>query len=260
LRARDTAKIGYLWLNHGRWEGKQIIPAEFIQDAIKVHSRLPGGDEYGYGLWIFPTRDIFEGNGRGGQRLSVVPSKNLVVVFTGGGFEPGDIGQYIGAALKSDQPLPENRAGVARLAAAVRAASKRPTPKKVAPLPKMARAVSSKTYLLDANPLGLKAFSLTFGPQSKASMRITFVDSHSENRPIGMDGVPRLSPGGRFGLPVGIKGNWESDNVFLLDYDEVANINHYRLRLSFSGDNVAIQLNENTSRSEDKFRGKLTTK
>ncbi len=75
-------KIGYLWLNQGRWDERQIIPAEWLQEAIQVHSRADWGDEYGYGMWVYPTRDVFEGNGRGGQRLSVVPSKNLVVVMT----------------------------------------------------------------------------------------------------------------------------------------------------------------------------------
>jgi len=49
------------------------------------------------------------------------------VVFTGGGFEPGDIGSFIGRAIKSDRPLPEDTAGAARLAAAVHDASRPPS-------------------------------------------------------------------------------------------------------------------------------------
>jgi len=260
LRPRDAAKIGYLWLNHGRWEDRQIVPAEWMQDAIQVHSRASWGDEYGYGIWVYPTRDLYEGNGRGGQRLSVVPSKNLVVVFTGGGFEPGDIGKLIAASLKSDQPLPENRAGVARLAAAITTASKPPVPKSMAPLPEIAKTVSGKTYLLEANPLGLKTLAITFAPQSDSLVRLTFTDNHTEVRPIGLDGVTRLSPDGRFGLPVGVKGSWQDKHVFLLDYDEVANINHYRLRISFNGDRIAMQLSEKTSGSEAKFEGKMAAK
>src|SRR6266852_2635536 len=59
--------------------------------------------------------------------------------MAGGGFEPGDIGKLLVAALKADRPLPENRAGVARLAAAVITVTKPPTPKSIAPLPEMAR-------------------------------------------------------------------------------------------------------------------------
>ncbi|MBF0377815.1 MAG: serine hydrolase [Desulfamplus sp.] len=260
LRSHDAAKIGYLWLNRGRWEDRQIVPAEWMQDAIQVHSRASWGDEYGYGIWVNPTRDLYEGNGRGGQRLSVVPSKNLVVVFAGGGFEPGDIGKFIVAALKSDKPLPENRAGVARLAAAITTASKPPVPKSMAKLPEIARAISGKTYLLEANHLGLKTLAITFAPQSDASVRLTFADNHTEMRPIGLDGVARLSPDGRFGLPVGVKGYWEDEHVFVLDYDEVANINHYLLRIGFNGDRIAMQLSEKTSGSEAKFEGKMEAK
>ncbi len=256
LRSRDAAKIGYLWLNHGRWEDRQIVPAEYLQDATQVHSRAAWGDEYGYGMWVYPTRDVFEGNGRGGQRLSVVPSKNLVVVMTGGGFEPGDIGKLIGGALKSDQPLPENRAGVARLAAAVIAVSKPPTPKSLAPLPEIAKTVSGKTYLLEDNPVGLKTLSITFTSPSDASVRLVFADNHTEARPIGLDGVARLSPAGRFGLPVGVRGSWENKNEFLLDYDEVANINHYLLRISFNGTSIAVRLSEKTLGLEAEFEGK----
>jgi len=256
LRSHDAAKIGYLWLNHGRWEDRQIVPAEYLQDATQVHSRASWGDEYGYGLWVYPTRDVFEGNGRGGQRLSVVPSKNLVVVMTGGGFEPGDIGKLIGAALKSDQPLPENRAGLARLAAAVIAVTKPPTPKSIAPLPEIARTVSGKTYLLEDNPVGLRTLSITFNSPSGASVHLTFADNHTEVRPIGLDGVARLSPGGRFGLPVSVRGSWENKNEFLLDYDEVANINHYLLRISFNGTRIAVRLSEKTMGLEAEFGGK----
>ena len=256
LRSRDAAKIGYLWLNHGRWEDRQIVPAEWLQAATQVHSRAAWGDEYGYGMWVYPTRDVFEGNGRGGQRLSVVPSKNLVVVMTGGGFEPGDIGKLIVAGLKSDQPLPENRRGNARLAGALITVSKPPTPMNVAPLPEIARSVSGKTYLLKENPLGLKALSITFTSQSDASVRLTFADNHTEVRPIGLDGVARLSPGGRFGLAVGVKGSWEGKNVFLLDYDEVANINHFVMRISFDGDRIIAKLSEKTMGLDAAFEGK----
>ena len=260
LRSRDAAKIGYLWLNDGRWDDRQIVPAEWLQQATRVHSRAEWGDEYGYGMWVYPSRDVYEGNGRGGQRLSVVPSKKLVVVMTGGGFEPGDIGKLIGAALKSDQPLPENGAGVARLAAAVVTVSKPPAPQDIAPLPQMARTVSGKTIVLENNPPGLKTLSITFTSQSNASVRITFADNRTEVRPIGLDGVTRLSPGGRFNLPVGIKGSWEDKSSFVLEYDEVANINHYRLRIRFNADRIAIQLSEKTSGSEVQFEGKMEAK
>lgn len=257
LRPHDAAKIGYLWLNNGRWAERRIIPAEWMQDAIKVHSRAPWGGQYGYGIWVDPTRGLYEGNGRGGQRISVVPSKNLVVVFTGGGFEPGDIGKFILAALKSDQPLPENRAGALRLAEAIRTASKPPEPNSADPLPSIARTISGKTFLLEANPFGLAKLSLKFLSQPEALVQLTFADGHAESHSIGLDGVARRSAGGRFGLPVGLKGHWERGQTFVLDYDEIANINHYLLMLGFDGPRLTVQATEKTGQAEAKFNGKL---
>jgi CubicO group peptidase (beta-lactamase class C family) len=96
LRPQDMAKIGYLWLNQGRWKDQQIVPAAWMAAAISPHTRVLD-HEYGYGLWLNPGGDpmLFEANGRGGQRITVVPSKRLVLAITGGAFEPGDLAPYI---------------------------------------------------------------------------------------------------------------------------------------------------------------------
>jgi len=232
-----------------------------MRAAVRVHSH-PGftpGQEYGYGLWIYPQRTPpeFEGLGRGGQRISVVPAKNVVVVFTGGAFEPGDIGQFIGRAITSDQPLPEDAAGAARLAAAVREATRPPAAGPVPPAPKMAMAISGRTYALDANPLGLKSFALTFSGGAEAQLQLEPGDRRDEPRPIGLDGVPRVSPNGRFGLPVAVSGAWESDAIFVFEYNEVGNINAYRFRLEFVDEAVTVSVVERSrARTESRFRGR----
>jgi len=110
--------------------------------------------------------------------------------------------------------------------------------------------------VVEANPRGLKSFSLTFSGPSEAVAHLESTDGRVEERPMGLDGVPRLSPGGRFGLPVAMQGRWESNNTFVFDYDEVANINSYRFRLTFVHDDVSIELSEKTGLVEAKFQGK----
>ena len=255
LRPRDMAKIGYLWLHQGRWEGRQIVPAEWMQTATQAHSH-PGQSnvEYGYGFWVYPQRNPieYEALGRGGQRINVTPAENRVVVFTGGEFEPGDIGKFIGESIKSNQPLPENPAGLARLAAAVSAAAR---PPEVSATP-MTKVISGRKYVVEANPPGLKSFSLTFSGPSEAVVHLESTDGRVEQRPLGLDGVPRLSPGGRFGLPVAMQGQWENNSTFVFDYDEVANINSYRFRLTFVDDGVSIEVSEKTGLVDAKFQGK----
>lgn len=259
LQPHDMAKLGYLWLHRGRWDGRQIIPAEWMQAATQAHSHPNfGSGEYGYGFWIYPQRKplLYEALGRGGQRISIVPSKDLIVVFTGGGFEPGDVGTFIGQAIKSDLSLPENPAGAARLAAAVRAAGDAPPAAPVKPAPPLSQSVSGRRYDVEANPMGLRSFSLTFSGGSEAVAHLEFADGRVEERRLGLDGVPRLSAGGRYGLPVAVQGSWESADTFVLEYDEVANINCYQLRLAFLGNAVTVELRERTGLAKAAFRGK----
>jgi CubicO group peptidase (beta-lactamase class C family) len=260
LRPRDMAKIGYLWLHQGRWEGRQIVPAEWMQAATQPHSH-PGRENvgYGYGFWVYPQRNPveYEALGRGGQRITVTPAENRIVVFTGGEFEPGDIGKFIGESIKSAQPLPENPAGQARLAAAVSAAGvSHMVSSAASPANPMSKVISGRKYVVEANPRGLKSFSLIFSGPGEAVVHLESTDGRVEQRPLGLDGVPRLSPGGRFGLPVALQGRWESNSTFVFDYDEVANINSYRFRLTFVHDDVSIELSEKTGLMDAKFQGK----
>jgi hypothetical protein len=249
------AKIGYLWLNQGRWEDRQIVPAEWMQAATQAQSHPNfGRGEYGYGFWVYPRRTSpeYEALGRGGQRINVTPVKNVIVVFTGGEFEPGDVGRFIGESIKSDHPLPENPVGAAHLAAAVSAAARPPA----VPATPMSGVISGRSYMVEANPVGLKSFSLTFSGHNEAVAHLEFADGRIEQRSLGLDGIPRLSPNGRFGLPVALQGWWEGNSAFVFDYDEVANINCYRYRLSFVRDAVSIELSEKTGLVEANFQGK----
>jgi CubicO group peptidase (beta-lactamase class C family) len=260
LQPRDMAKIGYLWLNEGRWENRQIVPADWMRSAIQVqsHPTFTKGQQYGYGIWVYPDRTPpeFEGLGRGGQRISVLPARNLVVVFTGGKFEPGDIGTFIGRAIMSNQPLPENTAGAARLAAAMRHATRPPAAQPVPPAPPLARMISGRSYALDANPIDLKSFVLAFPGAAEAQLQLELSDRCDGPRPVGLDGVPRVSSNGRFGLPVAVSGAWESNSTFVLDYNEVGNINAYRYRLTFSDGGITVELTERSGLVDARFLGR----
>jgi len=95
-----------------------------------------------------------------------------------------------------------------------------------------------------------------FSGDKEAVAHLRFADGRDEQRPLGLDGIPRLSPGGRFGLPGALQGQWISDSTFAFDYDEVANINCYRFRLTFVHDDVSIELSEKTGLMDAKFQGK----
>ena len=57
-----------------------------------------------------------------------------------------------------------------------------------------------------------------------------------------------------------MQGRWESHSTFVFDYDEVANINSYRFRLTFVQDGVSIELSEKTGLVDAVFQGRSTGK
>lgn len=88
---RDYARLGRLLAHDGAWEGKQIIPAQWMLDATSVGPSdaylMPGRAMptfgYGYLLWLLPAdRRQFALVGACGQRICVDPASKLVMVHT----------------------------------------------------------------------------------------------------------------------------------------------------------------------------------
>jgi CubicO group peptidase (beta-lactamase class C family) len=121
LEPRDMAKLGYLWLHNGRWEDRQVIPADYLAQALTRHISVQPGIDYGYGMWLYPghTPIDFEANGTGGQRITVIPSLDMVEVTTGNNLDANAVAQLIAGAAKSNAPLPPNPEGDSRLASLV---------------------------------------------------------------------------------------------------------------------------------------------
>jgi CubicO group peptidase (beta-lactamase class C family) len=87
LPSRDLAKFGYLYLNGGRWDGRQVIPADYVAASTQPHSTPPPdgpAEGYGYQWWVTSRagHPSFLAVGDGGQLLQVVPDLDLVVVIT----------------------------------------------------------------------------------------------------------------------------------------------------------------------------------
>jgi CubicO group peptidase (beta-lactamase class C family) len=83
LSAESIAKIGYLYLRGGEWDGTRILPADWAREATsKIVTLGNAGRGYGYQWWRVDQNDveIWAGQGFGGQFLLVVPSADIVAV------------------------------------------------------------------------------------------------------------------------------------------------------------------------------------
>jgi len=94
LKPRDLARFGLLYEREGKWDGRQIIPAEWVAKSAEPHvaDTAPGSPNfnvgYGYQWWVFNDgsdgKPVMYGSwGWGGQFALIVPDLDLVGVFTG---------------------------------------------------------------------------------------------------------------------------------------------------------------------------------
>jgi len=82
--------FGLLYLNKGKWEGKQVVPEDWIRESFKMHVDFGNPDQdvvgYGYFWWIQrpdPQGDgqeyIYAARGAHGQYIFIVPEHDMVV-------------------------------------------------------------------------------------------------------------------------------------------------------------------------------------
>jgi CubicO group peptidase (beta-lactamase class C family) len=88
LNGADLAKIGYLYLNDGVWDGKRLISAAWVRQSLTPAIDTGWqGLKYGFKWWLQPLEDgkeyVWHAIGFGGQRLMVFPSEQLIATFTG---------------------------------------------------------------------------------------------------------------------------------------------------------------------------------
>ena len=95
LTPYDMAKLGYLYLRDGKWEGQQIVPAKWVESATQRHTATDSDLGYGYQWWTYPSLEAYAALGRYGQTIFVIPKSDLVIVTTAGMDNHDEIFQLI---------------------------------------------------------------------------------------------------------------------------------------------------------------------
>lgn len=83
LTLRDLAKVGYLYLNNGSWDGVQIIPQSWIAQSSTSHINVNTIKDYGYLWWIYRTTGIYTAVGFTARVVSIIPEYDIVAIVTG---------------------------------------------------------------------------------------------------------------------------------------------------------------------------------
>ncbi len=119
LRTEDLAKFGQLLSNGGVWNGKQLIPKEWIKEATSYQIKNSDepeekrilsdwGQGYAYQMWRGKNNTV-RLDGIGGQFVVLIPDKDAIVVFTANNTNTQKqldlIHKYLIPAIKSDKAL-----------------------------------------------------------------------------------------------------------------------------------------------------------
>jgi len=259
LSPHDMARIGYLYLHDGQWEGRQIIPSSWVERAKSGPVEATTGFHYGNLWWSYPEKGAYMARGRHSQLILVIPKFDIVVAMTGflndnEFYSASGLVDDISSAVKSDRPLPENPVAQALLVKAIQRAAEQ-KPYVVAQAPELAKAVSGKTYGFLDNKLRVKSFTLNFYDSDSSWVITTYGDKGPTRFTglVGLDGLYRRSPPAPYGINAA-RGRWTSERTFVMERRILGHSETQTWALTFDGDKVTVNF-ENTDGFKAELRG-----
>ena len=164
IRTEDIAKFGQLYLQKGQWQGKQLVPAAWIEAATArqtANGSNPASDwDQGYGYQFWRARHgAYRGDGAFGQFCLVMPQQDAVIAMTSGTRDLQGVLNLVWDKLLPAMgagPLPDNEQAGQELKARLS--------KLVLPTPKgkdqVASADAGKTFTFPANDQKIDALRL----------------------------------------------------------------------------------------------------
>lgn len=116
MRPRDMVSVGELYLNDGRFNGRQVVSSAWVRSSIEPRTVSRWSErEYGYGWWIrvLAERPVFYAWGYGGQFIFIIPSLRTVVVTTSVSDPGSERREHLGAiyALVAERIIPAAESG-----------------------------------------------------------------------------------------------------------------------------------------------------
>lgn len=263
VKTEDIARFGQLYLQHGEWNGRQIVPAAWVQEATArqtSNGSNPNNDwnqGYGYQFWRC-RHNCYRGDGAFGQFCIVMPEQDAVLAVTSGASNMGAIMQKAWDHLLpsfQDEPLRGNKKATKALKAQL-AELRLPA---VDGESKSNKIHESRTYKFSDNEYGISSVRYDLGESPK----IVLKDADQEYQiPIVTEGwhrsrVVSLGPLTRsFPEDIGIatQSAWTDDHTLqtrIWFYESPFRVD---IVSSFDGDAVKIEAKQNVSFRKSGFR------
>lgn len=259
LKVEDIARFGQFLLQKGMWEGKQLLPAAWVEEATSkqvdngpADGTQDWGEGYGYQFWrCIP--DCYRGDGAFGQYCIVVPQKDAVIAITSG---LGDMGAVLTLLWKHLLPgMGEKRAGdnAARGAMEARLSGLHYDPPVAVSSSPLESALNGKSFRMDKNREKLTKIAFRFGAdRCDAIMTIGRIKTEFAcgrgqwlESTYRLPGNPSVTP-----LPEHLASSsftWEQENVLVITSRDVNAPFVMTTRAVFNGDVVEVKTSLNVS-------------
>jgi CubicO group peptidase (beta-lactamase class C family) len=257
LRARteDIAKFGQLYLQKGNWNGKQLLPGEWVAMATAKQTSNgsnPKSDwNQGYGFQFWRCRhNAYRGDGAFGQYCVVMPEQDAVVAITSGVKDMqavlNGIWDKLLPAMKSG-PLPANATAGAQLRDKL-AGLKVRTPLGSATSPLSGKALR---FAFPANEQKVETLALSSGPGNTLTLKLQR-DGRNVVIPCGHQEWKRSKAplfAGRLAQlseePTAGAFAWRSDDTCVIKICAYETPYHTTVTLKFDGDQMTLDSENN---------------
>lgn len=259
IRTEDIARFGQLYLQKGQWQGKQLVPADWVAAATSRQTSTgssPTSDwEQGYGYQFWRSRHGYRGDGAFGQFCFVLPELDAVVAITSGGKDMQAVMNLVwDKLLPAMQPaaLPADAANQKKLKQTLSTLTVKTQQGKATP--KVPGSFSGRTYTFPANDGKLQTFSLDWQKNRNQPVMRIKVDGTDYTVPCSRN--EWVTSTYRFSIypkaPVATTCNWIAPDTFgmKLVFFETPHI--INATAKFAGDQVTLDSEMNVGFGETK--------
>ena len=260
-RTEEIANFGLLYLQKGMWNGKQLIPAAWVEQATSMQTSngsAPTSDwDQGYGYQFWRSRhNSFRGDGAFGQYCMVIPELDAVVAITSGVRDMQKVMNLVWDKLlpvMKAKRLPENAAAHRQLDSKLAGLSvKFPSGNATSA---MAASVSGKWFELAENDRGVKAVSFDFkGSSPTLNLRTA---NGETSMPIGLSSWAKSRGTFTNGLDralsvpanpmVAASGAWSTENTFTVKIVLYETPFYSTVNFKFDGERVIVDSEHNVA-------------